>query len=73
MSQQYPTLPTDTALVALVLNAEIVFPVLMLDEPLHTATNGYQCKDHTCPCYAEATQRRNTATLNGNRPFSLLR
>ncbi len=64
---------TTTALVAHVVQGEIVFPVIMEDEPVHTEANGYRCKDHTCPCYVEAAARRERAALNGNKGFSLLR
>jgi hypothetical protein len=63
----------DTALVAKVVQGEIVFPVIMLDKPLHTEANGYRCTDHTCPCYKGMQERRERLPLNGNRPFSLLR
>jgi hypothetical protein len=66
---------TDTentvALVATVDDQGKVKPAVSTEDPItHTAENGYRCKDHTCLCYAEANMRRNTATLNGNRPFS---
>ena len=63
----------DIALVAKVVQGEMVFPVIMEDETLHTEANGYQCTDHTCPCYKEAQERREHLPLNGNRPFSLIR
>ena len=65
--------PTTTALVATVLQGQIVFQVLMEDASLHTAENGYQCGNRDCPCYQEAQERRERAALNGNRGFSLLR
>lgn len=63
----------DFAFVAKVVQGEMVFPVIMEDEPLHTEANGYRCKDHTCPCNKEEQNRREDLPLNGNRPFSLLR
>ncbi|MFL5624279.1 MAG: hypothetical protein ACJ788_01625 [Ktedonobacteraceae bacterium] len=30
-----------------------VFVVVMLDEPVHTAENGYTCDDPTCPCHED--------------------
>jgi hypothetical protein len=51
----------------------IVIAIPVLDELAHTEANGYRCTDHTCPCFAEAQERRNTAALNGNKGFSLLR
>ncbi|MFL5625052.1 MAG: hypothetical protein ACJ788_05590 [Ktedonobacteraceae bacterium] len=32
---------------------DFVFVVVMLDEPLHTAENGYTCDDPTCPCHED--------------------
>lgn len=43
----------DIAFVAKVVQGEVVFPVIMEDEPLHTEANRYRCTDHTCPCYGE--------------------
>lgn len=63
----------DIALIAKVIQGEIVFPVIMEDDPIHTETNGYKCTDHTCPCHKEVQERREGLPLNGNRPFSLLR
>ena len=63
----------DIALVAQVVQGEIVIPVIMEDELLHTEANGYRCTDHTCPCYKEVQKRLERLPLNGNRPFSILR
>jgi hypothetical protein len=64
----------DGAIVATIEAGKLKYIVDMLDEPVHTVANGYRCTDHTCPCYVEAQEQRNTAALNGGgRPFSLLR
>jgi hypothetical protein len=69
------TTVVDGAIVATVDEQGKVLPiVLMLDELVHTESNNYRCRDHTCPCYPTADERRNTAALNGGgRPFSLLK
>jgi hypothetical protein len=61
---------TTTALVATVVDGEIVFPVIMEDEPVHTAENGYRCDDRSCPCWRESREK---LPLNGNHGFSLLK
>ena len=68
---QHPT-TTTTALVATVVNAEIVFPVIMEDAIIHDEQHPY-CSDSTCPCQEEREAQRARLPLNGNRPFSLLR
>ncbi len=41
------TLPTVKA-------DDLTHIVIMLDEPVHLAENGYTCTDATCPCQDEA-------------------
>lgn len=67
-----PNPTEETAQVARVVDARVVFQIPMLDEPVHTAENGYRCSDPTCPCFAEAEARRLAAPLN-KRGFSLLK
>lgn len=44
-------IPNDTTLVAIVVDGEVeVLPVLMEDDLLHTAENGYCCGIDGCPC-----------------------
>jgi hypothetical protein len=61
---------TTTALIATVVDGEIVFPVIMEDEATHTAENGYRCQDRSCICWRESREK---LPLNGNHGFSLLR
>ena len=65
-----PTTDTTTALVATVVDGEIVFPVIIEDPIIHTPENGYRCDDRSCPCWLESREK---LPLNGNRGFSLLR
>ena len=61
----------EGALVATVDELGNVKPiVIMEDEPIHTAENGYRCQDRSCPCWAESRER---LPLHSARPFSLLR
>jgi hypothetical protein len=63
---------TNNALVATVVQGEIVFPVMMEDPIIHDEQHPY-CSDSTCPCQQEREVLRARLPLNGNRGFSLLR
>jgi hypothetical protein len=45
-----------SALVAIVVDGELVFPVIIADAPVHLPKNGYRRQDHTCPYFAEAKE-----------------
>jgi len=40
--------------IAAVTNSNVVLGVVMEDEPVHTAENGYYCGDSTCPCFEDS-------------------
>jgi len=46
----------NTELIATVVQGEVVFPVLMEDEPVHTEDNHFVCGKRDCPCL-EALQQ----------------
>ncbi len=55
-------------------------PVLMLDELIHTAQNGYSCSDPTCPCQRDRTRPQEAssdrivrASLNESQGFQFWR
>jgi hypothetical protein len=68
---QQPT-TTTTALVATIVQGQIVLQVIMEDPIIHDAEHPY-CSDSTCPCQIERERQRAALPLNGNRSFSLLR
>ncbi len=40
----------NTELIATIVQGEVVFPVLMEDEVLHTEENNFYCGKPDCPC-----------------------